>query len=161
MLQRSLGTIPIAPALAGNADVQTAALKLESIQTHSGILVDTMGFGKTNTALLFLSYLGLFAAGKARDYQPALVLVPSGIVLHQWEDAITKHYPHLQLITAHGGSPSTITAATRWVSATAMNGAPKSLKNWPGDLTEMLILEDKDERILSSQYVYSPRASVL
>lgn len=64
-----------------------------------------MGFGKTLTALLFLTYCALIAAADRWPNQmgikPTLAIVPSGVVLHQWRDAI-KLFPNLLLIVAHG-----------------------------------------------------------
>lgn len=55
MMMRSWGRIPINPTRPNFEDLIAAVNRLQSVQTFGGFLVDTMGFGKTYTALLFLA----------------------------------------------------------------------------------------------------------
>lgn len=132
MLQRSCGTIPIDKDRSMDTKLHEIATSLRSVQTYGGFLVDTMGFGKTFTALLFLSYYVKCTSQalipSQTGFRPTLCIVPSGVLLHQWTQAIEK-FPELTLIIAHGEKPPSGNA--NWVSATNMRQAPKDLKTWP------------------------------
>lgn len=80
MLQRSCGKIPINANRSSDKNVADATKSLKSVQTYDEFVVNTMGFGKT-------------------------CITPSGVVLHQWQEAITK-FPNLTLIIPHGDKPS-------------------------------------------------------
>ena len=137
MLQRSCGRIPIDSGRVNDPELAKAAKKLESIQTFGGIVVDTMGFGKTYTALLFLAYYARCMTERDVNiiaaHRPALCIAPSGIVLHQWQEEIIQ-FPTITLIIAHGDRPINAKFAINWVSATAMREAPRKLTNWPPHL---------------------------
>ena len=63
-----------------------------------------------------------------------LFVVPSGMVLNQWQEEIHTNFPHLHLTISHGDRPPATKYLANWVSATAMREAPESLKNWPQQL---------------------------
>lgn len=137
MIQRSCGTIPINKDRQSEEEILSTASDLESVQTYGGLVVDTMGFGKTFTGLLFVAYYSLCAAEglivNLEEHRPTLCVGPSGIVLHQWREAISK-FPSLIPIIAHGEKPSNPKFARNWVSATAMREAPRRLTRWPRHL---------------------------
>jgi SNF2 family DNA or RNA helicase len=136
------------PHLAEKPDIKDAAQRLESIQTFGGIVSDTMGFGKTITALLFMSYYALYCPhiikNRELNHRPILCLVPSGVVLNQWAYELKKTFTDLELITGHGIKPLTPEYLQNWVSATAMREAPGNLKNWPSHLR--YVFDRKDPR---------------
>jgi hypothetical protein len=68
--------------LEGTAEAVAAAKKLKSIQAFGGMLVCSMGLGKTYTSLLFLTNYILHTP-KIKLYCPYVVLVPAGVVLFQ------------------------------------------------------------------------------
>jgi SNF2 family DNA or RNA helicase len=122
------------PERAKDSKLAGAAAKLESVQTYGGIIVDTMGFGKTYTSLLFLAvYAQSLSFSNTQSHRPALCIAPSGIVLHQWQEAICK-FPSLVLIIAYGERATASRLSSNWVSATAMREAPHKLTNWPAHL---------------------------
>ena len=139
MVQRSCGIIPIDRAQRRDRKVYAAASSLDGLQTFGGLVVDTMGFGKTRTGLLFLSYFSLCASQNRidflpqNDFRPSLCLAPSGIVLGQWKDTM-RMFPTLITIIAYGEKPSDPNEARNWVSATAMREAPAKTTHWPKHL---------------------------
>jgi hypothetical protein len=134
MLQRSCGTVPITAQFIQDEAICKAASDLKSCRTWGGFVLDTMGFGKTYMALLFLNYYAMHAR-PTNGYRPHLIVVPSGIVLDQWIKAIYDAFPDLTLILAHGERPHAAKYAQNWISATAMREAPASLTNFPSHLT--------------------------
>jgi SNF2 family DNA or RNA helicase len=86
-----------------------------------------MGFGKTYTALPFLSYYVLHVT-PTNGFHPHLIVVPSSIVLDQWLNAIYDKFPGLTVVLAHGERPTKAIHAKNWISATAMREAPESGK---------------------------------
>lgn len=138
MLQRTLGSIPVATKFADDAHMRGIAAKLKSVQTHGGIVVDTMGFGKTYTALLFAAYHAAYAPHTGTSgkpvHRPILCIVPAGVVLQQWQDAIKDKFLSLNIIVAHGERPNDAKLSMHWVSAMAVRDYPQSLKNWPKHL---------------------------
>ena len=61
--------------------------RLEEVQTYSGFMVATMGFGKTYMALLFMAYYAIVVAKRKLPSQVDFCLIfcimLSGMVLHQ------------------------------------------------------------------------------
>lgn len=70
---------------------------LKSLVTHGGIVIDTMGLGKTFLSLLFVNYLASYR--KTSLHKP-----PNGVVLNQWLKAITLLLPRFgDKSLLHGG----------------------------------------------------------
>lgn len=167
MMMRSWGRIPLCPDRTGNQALIAACDRLESVRTFGGFLVDTMGFGKTFTSLLFLSYQALCSAQKLLPgqtaYKPTLCVVPSGLVLFQWIEAIER-FPDLVLIVGHGERPQSSNSRRWWISATAMREAPANLKHWPKHL--QYVFNQSDPRaasvvVLSSYETFASRTIVV
>lgn len=155
MVQKTYGGFPELDDDRGRCD---AAKKLESLATFGGIIVDTMGLGKTYLALLYLNLMAVH--GRRDSHRPSLILTPSGIVLSQWAIAISKSFPDLNLIVAHGGKPTSLKYANAWVSGKAMEMAPTNLSKWPRALR--YVFDKTDPRasrtvILSSYETFASR----
>ncbi|MCJ1260141.1 hypothetical protein MMC24_007981, partial [Lignoscripta atroalba] len=110
MLQRTLRKIPLADKFTNQLKMQEIVKELESIKTSAGILIDIMGFRKTYTTLLFLSYYALYTPHThmdgTLDHRLIICIVLSGIVLNQWQTVIVKYFPHLHLIIGQGDQPT-------------------------------------------------------
>lgn len=158
MLQRTLGSIPVATKFADDAHMRGIAAKLKSVQTHGGIVVDTMGFGKTYTALLFAAYHAAYAPHTGTSgkpvHRPILCIVPAGVVLQQWQDAIKDKFLSLNIIVAHGERPNDAKLSMHWVSAMAVRDYPQSLRNWPKHLRYIFDLTNPkaSQTIILSSY---------
>ena len=109
MMMRSRGQIPIDPSCKNFEELMAASNWLRSVETFGGFLVNTMGFGKTYTVLLFLAYRSLCSFAKLFQnltvLKPILSVVPSGLVLFQWLEGLRK-FPNLVLSVGHGERPS-------------------------------------------------------
>ena len=94
-----------------------------------------MGLSKTHTTLLFMAYYATVAAEQRLQNQvnfcPILCIVPSGMVLHQWSEAI-QLFLGLTLIIVHGNKLRG--EGANWVSAKAIRNAPTNLEHWPKHL---------------------------
>ena len=82
MLQRSTGKIPVSAERDRNPSVMEARAQLNSVVTHGGGLVDGIGFGKTITALLYITQMALYADHTTGHRPPALI-VPNGAMFAQ------------------------------------------------------------------------------
>lgn len=144
MVMKTFGEWPIP----SNPDI---AAKVKCVATHGGMIVDTMGLGKTYLALLYLSFLAVHSPPR-QWFKPSLILAPSGVVLQQWVDAIYRHFPDLRLIVAHGEKSIDPKVANTWVSAAAMKKAPSNLTLWPRHLQYIF---DKTDRNAAATVVIS------
>ncbi|OBT75776.1 hypothetical protein VF21_05558 [Pseudogymnoascus sp. 05NY08] len=151
MLIKTLGYVPV-PADASD-DVKEAASTLADLATGGGMLVDGMGLGKTYTAILFLAYYVLYAPKDIGNYRPILILVPSGIVLKQWIDALAK-FPQFSVLSCYGDRPAKPQDRVRWISATGMRDAPHKLNHWPADYK--YVWDRKDPRAANTVIISSP-----
>ena len=93
MMQRTLGGVPLSGA--PTSEPERAAAGLEGLAIHGGIITDTMGLGKIFLVLLFLNYTAVHQ--RRTQHKPCLVLVPEGVVLSQWLQAIYRNFPDLAL----------------------------------------------------------------
>ena len=152
MLQRSCGKYPLSNKLKGVPDAVEAAKKLRSIQTFGGMLVCGMGLGKTYTSLLFLMNYILHVP-KTKQHRPHLILVPAGVVLSQWVEAL-KLFPAIRVLYMHGEKPTDPVLARNWISPLAMKEAPGKLTNWPPYLR--YIWDTKDPQASSAVLLSSP-----
>ena len=82
---------------------QEQAIEGWNAQNHRGIFEHATGSGKTFTALIALK-------AHCGDNLPALVLVPSRLLLEQWAEEIRGELPECTLLMAGGGH-------TRWRTA--------------------------------------------
>lgn len=113
-----------------DTDLET---EVRCVSTHGGMIVDTMGLGKTYLALLFINFVAVHGPAE-EPYKPTLILAPSGVVLHQWVNAIYRHFPDLRVIVAHGDKPVDPKFAGSWVSGAAMREASPIFRLWPQSL---------------------------
>lgn len=92
MMQRSWRAIPLNWEGAEDTSLINTVNYLLSIKTFGGFIVDTIGFGKMFTVLLFLAYQACCAAlnilSNQESHRPTLYLVPGGVNLHQWASVI-------------------------------------------------------------------------
>lgn len=150
MMQRSTGGIPVSPERAQDPEVAAAQIRLRSIRTYGGWLVDATGFGKTNTCLLFLSQWALYGDHK-NGHKPTLIVVPNGAVFSQWCEAIWEHFRDLRLIISNDTKPAESKYLNSWISSTAMREAPTSLEKWPESLK--YVFDPKDPRASRTVFV--------
>ena len=143
MLQRSYGYVPVDSVRANDPEVAKACESLNSVKTGGGYLVDVTGFGKTDTACLFVSQHALYS-GHSTGHRPTLIVVPNGAVFSQWQGKIYEKFPDLTLIVSNDDRPSEAKYLQSWVSSTAMREAPSKLDNWPADLK--YVFDPKDPR---------------
>ena len=156
MIQRSCGEWPLTAEQQKDPILVRTAHELRSPLTFGGILVDTMGFGKTFTALLYLSIYSSHLAKSSGPHKPTLCLGPSGVVLHQWHEALKK-FPSLVVLQAYGEK---VHSTSNWISAHAMKYAPQDITLWPAHLR--YIFDHTDPRasqvvILSSYDTFATR----
>lgn len=87
----SIGHVPESQDRANDPEGTEAQAKLEIVVTNGGWLVNGTRFGKTITALLFVSQMALYGdhAGKHR---PTALIVPNGAVFARWCDTIHRHF---------------------------------------------------------------------
>ena len=105
MLQRIYGQVPVDTERAKDPEVTIASNKLKSVKTDGGYLVDVTGFGKTDTACLFLCQHALYGDHSA-GHRPALIVVPNGVVFSQWQGKLFDKFPDLTLIVSNDEKPS-------------------------------------------------------
>lgn len=108
MIMQLWGKISIDSTCPNFENVKAAVDYLQSVQTFDGFLVNTIGFGKTFTALLFVAYQAFCAKALLFPgltiFQPTLCVVSSGLVLFQWLDNLDK-FPNLVVIVGYDEQP--------------------------------------------------------
>ncbi|KAI9790557.1 MAG: hypothetical protein M1816_005064 [Peltula sp. TS41687] len=148
MLLRTFGRVPVSPKRTQDAPLTEALKELVGPQTFGGVIADGTGLGKTATSLLFASYYATNCPHEDKDgtpsHRPMLFVVPSGIILNQWQEEIFNNFQDLELIISHGDRPPSPKFSNKWVSATAMREAPDRLVNWPENLLYALYIEESN-----------------
>lgn len=142
MLQRAHERVPLLADLSKHVTPRP----LETVTTYRGVVVDTMGLGKTYLALLFISFVAVYGPLTESNtmHKPILILMPGGMVLSQWAQVIYKNFPDLNMILAHGKKPTEHKYAELWVSGAAMKKAPACFKLWPPHL--QYVFDRKDPK---------------
>ena len=134
MLQRTLGSISLTTKFANDLQMTLIAAKLKSVQTHDEILVDTMGFEKMYTVLLFAVYHTAYALhtdiSEDSTHCPMLCIVPASVVLQQWQNAIKNKFSTLSLIIVQGERSTDAKLLMNWMSAVTVHNYSELLKNW-------------------------------
>ncbi|KAL9630566.1 MAG: hypothetical protein Q9204_004657, partial [Flavoplaca sp. TL-2023a] len=120
MLQRSTGNVPVSAEKDRNPSAMEARAQLNSVVTHRGWLVDGTGFGKTTTALLYITQMALYADHTA-GHRPTALIVPNGAVFAQWCDTIQTHFKDLVLVISYDTKPAARRYWNHWISASAMH----------------------------------------
>ena len=85
-------------------------------------LVDGTGFGKTITALLYITQMALYADHTA-GHRPTALIVPNGAMFAQWCDTIQTHCKDLVLVISNDTKPADKRYWNHWISAPAMREA--------------------------------------
>ena len=84
--RRIFGVIPLHKLKSTNTSLQEMVKKLEAVQTYDGFVIDTMGLGKTHTAVLFMAYYAIVVAKRRLlgqvNFCSIFCVVPSGVVLY-------------------------------------------------------------------------------
>lgn len=103
IMHRSTGHVPESQDRANDPECAEAQAKLGFVVTNGGWLVNGTGFGKTITALLFVSQMALYG-DQAGEQRPTALIVPNGAVFAQWCDTIHGHFQNLVLVKRHQAS---------------------------------------------------------
>ncbi|KAL8646788.1 MAG: hypothetical protein Q9210_005932 [Variospora velana] len=133
IIQRTYGGIPVPEERRVIPEVAVALDALKSIKTSGGFLADVTGLGKTDEALLALSWCAVYG-DHSHGHRPHLITTPNGAVFAQWAEKIWQDYRDVQLIISNDERPSDQKYQDCWVSSTAMREAPADLRNWPEHL---------------------------
>ncbi|KAL8752495.1 MAG: hypothetical protein Q9199_005710 [Rusavskia elegans] len=127
IMHRSTGHVPESQDRANDSESTEAQAKLEFVVTNGGWLVNGTGFGKTITALLFVSQMALYGDHAGQHRPTALVL--NGAVFAQWCDTIYEHFRNLVLVISNDAQPPENKYWNNWISAQAMREAPSLSTN--------------------------------
>ena len=114
-------------------EVKETEAQLQSIVTKYGLLVASIGLGKTIVTRVSPCQYALHG-DHSEGHRPSLVVVPNGAVFSQWVDTLWDHFRDVTLIISNDDKPPDARYMRNWVSSTAMREAPKSLDNWPEHL---------------------------
>ncbi|KAF2166007.1 hypothetical protein M409DRAFT_23735 [Zasmidium cellare ATCC 36951] len=112
MLWRTLGTFPLSKEQQKERPYFENIVKMlnyDSPLTHGGILGDSPGMGKTYTTLAFFNWYAQHAEHVDEDgnpdHRPSVLVVPDGVVFHQWVTAAARMFPKINLIACKPGDP--------------------------------------------------------
>ena len=112
MLYKTSGSFPLSEEQKDRTDQQVAdfitTLDCDSVALGGGLVEDTPGMGKTFTALTFFDWWCRNAEHLEDGlpcHRPTLLVVPDGVVVKQWAEAIDDFFPSIKLVIAKAGDP--------------------------------------------------------